>query len=130
MAVTILQVFKCWLKKCLKHPVDQVNHSVTHYEQGNAAAREIKSNLLCKKNGILAPNGFYSVAWGMTGCLTLNFNMQNSSAIFRVNKASRRVSGTFQVFNKCLVIANVPKKIYYQNMTYQSENTEKSIANI
>ena len=32
---------------------------------------------------------------------------------FRVNKASRRVSGTYQVFNKCLVIANVPKKIYY-----------------
>ena len=52
MAVTILQVFKCWLKKCLKHPVDQVNH---FYEQGNAAASEIKSNLLCKKNGILAP---------------------------------------------------------------------------
>ena len=75
-------------------------------------------------------NSFCSVAWGMAGCLTLSFNMQNSSAIFRENEASRRVSGTYQVFNKCLVIANVPKKIYYQNMTYKLENTVKSIASI
>lgn len=64
-----LQVFKCWLKKCLKHPVDQVNH---FYEQGNAAAGEIKKLALLEEWNP-GSNSFYSVARGHDWLLDSQF---------------------------------------------------------